>query len=302
MYPHAILRRLYPGEDEHGDTAVKAAASRARIDEALAIPGALVDLWWAACSAADYSRTSATLAQRRELCREEARVRNVEQGLLFAARGFYGRPVKLLLSFIPANFRRPEVRAVLESLHPTSERLVVVAPRDQLSPAPRLTAAAAEKFLHTMDKISTAGPDRMRVRHVKAVQRLDVADASRDEGVRVLLEVLQVWADFDVEADAAAPFGSEKLVGIYKRPEAAINGGMSSLVVGSALRRLASTMVLHRVLGPAHEYLLPKQISKVLPAGTECLVYGFREVYKKHRRNLGKISLRATPSNRSADP
>lgn len=120
----------------------------------------------------------------------------------------------MLLSFTPADFRRLEVRAVLQSLHPDLERPVVATPRDELPPATRLTPAAAEKSFRTMDEISTAMPDSMRVRHVKAFLRFDVADATRDEGVRVLLDFLQVWANSGVGAKAAAPFGSVKLLGI----------------------------------------------------------------------------------------
>lgn len=56
-------------------------------------------------------------------------------------------------------------------------------------------------------------------------------------------------------------------------------------------------MVFHRILGPAHEYLLPHQISQLLAAGTECLVHGSREVYEEHCRDPGKIALRVDARN-----
>lgn len=67
-----------------------------------------------------------------------------------------------------------------------------------------------------MDETSAVGPDGIRVRHVKALLRFDAAAATHDEGVRVLHDLLHVWADKSIVAEEAALFDCKALGDLQK--------------------------------------------------------------------------------------
>jgi hypothetical protein len=96
-------------------------------------------------------------------------------------------------------------------------------------------------------------------------------------GGEILCAVAQVFANGDIPADIMPLFSSATVLATPK-----LAGGVRPLAIGMRLRRLISSVVLHRVISKAREYLAPHQVEVGVKSGCDLVVHKVRSAIDEH--------------------
>lgn len=165
VFPHAVLRRLYPGKEGAGDKKAETSALHARLEAVLKRPRTIFGLWNEARDAAADVYLKSSRKQRVRIYEEEVKAKRAGRARYFAERGYYGRAVKALLGSPTFDPLDSDVMQRLRDLHPDASEPARRLPRHdsclELPPAPTLSETKLRKTANKMDETSAVDPDRM---------------------------------------------------------------------------------------------------------------------------------------------